>query len=91
MPPDINDANMVAFGAMDKVNWTWGLYKGNGGPIIEIATPDSTMTDQGQTFYAYGVHMKPVINNEGTTAFIGQTNPYSANHFGIFKHDGFDH
>ena len=86
--PDINDANMVAFGAMDKVNWTWGLYKGDGGAIVEIAIPDSTTTDLGQTFYAYGIHIQPVINNEGTTAFIAQTNPSSANSFGIFKYNG---
>ena len=84
--PDINDANMVAFCAEDNVTWTYGLYKGDGGPLIEIATPNNTVTDQGDTFYL--LYMQPVINNEGTTAFIGQLNPYSAKHYGIFKHNG---
>lgn len=85
---DINDANMVVFNAMDKADWTWGMYKGDGGPIVEVVIHDSTVTDQGETFYTYGIDMNPVINNEGTIAFIGQLNSHSGNQNGIFKHDG---
>jgi len=86
--PDINDANMVVFTAMDKDDWTWGMYKGNGGPIVEVVLPDSTTTDQGETFYVYGIDMNPVINNEGTIAFIGKLNSHTGDENGIFKHDG---